>query len=84
MARSGLGSKYQREWASGKWKRCHDLWPVCGASPEIPGSDFIEEMHEKGEPLERALPGAGSADWPSLLSSPCYWSQSSIRFLYSI
>src|SRR5882724_2243838 len=35
---SGLGSKYQREWASGEWKRCHDLWPVCGASPEIPGS----------------------------------------------
>src|SRR5579864_9463009 len=36
--RSGLGSKYQREWASGEWKRCHNLWPVCGASPEIPGS----------------------------------------------
>src|SRR6478609_1739275 len=34
---SGLGSKYQREWACGEWKRCHDLWPVCGASPEIPG-----------------------------------------------
>src|SRR5207249_5455358 len=29
---------YQRKRASGEWKPGHDLWPVCGASPTIPGS----------------------------------------------
>jgi multidrug efflux pump subunit AcrB len=31
--------------------------------------DFIEEMHEKGEPLERALPDAG-IERPNQMSGP--------------
>jgi hypothetical protein len=36
--RSWLGSEYQQQRASSEWKRRHDLWPVCRAPPEIPGS----------------------------------------------